>query len=248
MIASTLPLPQKDHPLASFSTGDQADDPAELAAALGRPELALQLEIDRNGSGERARHLLEISAAAIRLRPSTDLAQILRSRPIFEYGRTALPTPILAEEPTKPVDQSGKNKPLTAAVTPAAQRSSSGRKSEPSIYLDGRVLRLVDYRLRTSVDLLENGGNLLILDVPLCGNSLLHAKVSAQKGAVTGLGLRAFDQRNGQVIGTVFSQGDRKTTVEGRLSLGGIYGWAAVQIELRGPAGTEFLVQTLRID
>jgi hypothetical protein len=230
-VESTSSLPQ-DHPLAIFqSNADEVDLPA-LAAAMGRPELALQLEFGSGDAPERIRSLTEIAIKSRRLHPSSDLSDLLRNGNIIEFGH-------------QPERSPGPDKAVRAQADYPVKDNSSATE----VYVDGRRLRVTHERIR-SVPGAANVGpaRLLISDVNLSGNSWLVAKLRPASSDPISVKIKAFDQQNGEQMGIVSGTLSSKEASELRIPLHRVYGRAAVVLELSAVGKIDLVVEAIRID
>jgi hypothetical protein len=230
-VESTSSLPQ-DHPLAGFQSSGGTVDLAALAAAMGRPELALQLESGSGGAPDRIRSLTEMAIKSRRLRPSSDLSDMLRKGNIIEFGRQP--------EPSTGPDKSVRSQ----ADDPVKDNSSVTR-----VYVDGRRLRVAQDRIR-SVPGAANGGpaRLLISDVLLSGNSSLLTKLRSAGADPISVQIKAFDQQNGEEMGAVSGTLSSKEALELRIPLHHVYRRAAILLELSAKGKIDLVVESIRTD
>ncbi len=177
-----------DHPAISLhsqggETNSAKTDLPALAAALGRPELALQLEAASGPAPGRLRHLTDLAVQALRTRPVRDVADVMTGENVFEVGVGLLPV----------------RKSISDAGTPAAPPSAAWGR----VYIDGRRLRMSGREVRAIADLSTGTGRIVIFDVPLCGNSEIVAKLHVHRCSKTAaVTMRIIEQRNGGQIGS----------------------------------------------
>lgn len=209
-----------EHPALSLYSQDgridaaKADLPA-LAAALGRPELALQLEAANGSAPGRLRHLTDIAIQAVRTRPVWDVADVLSGENVFEFGVESLPV----------------RKPVSDGGAPAAHRSAEawGRG-----YIDGRQLRMTGRDMLALAHLSTGAGRIVIFDVPLCGNSEIVVKLHVHRCSRKAyLAVRVIDQRSGGQIGSGSINLERDSRPELTIPLHDVYLKAALVFEFR---------------
>jgi glycosyltransferase involved in cell wall biosynthesis len=207
-----------DHPANSAHSqvndisSAKTDLPA-LAAALGRPELALQLEAADGPAPDRLRHLTDVAIQALRSRPDWDVVDVMTGGNVFEFG----------------VDRVPVQRSFSGTDTPAAIRSpaSSGR-----VYVDGRRLRMTDNNVQGIADLSTGAGKVIVFDVPLCGNSEIVTKLHVHHcSKEAAFGMRVIDQRNGGQIGSGSMRLSRDLQGELTIPLYDVYVKAALVFE-----------------
>lgn len=241
-----LPL---DHPLMTIQKKGGATDLAELAAALGRPELSLQIEASTANSADRVGHLTNLSTQSIRRRPSIDLAKVLRAGRVMEFGGTALPKPGIDDEQRPSAGKAASVRPAVASELAGSSLTDADRTAmgKSQAYVDARRLRLRRNRVQFVADLSKTPGRMIFFDVPLCGNSHVLAKLNCLGSETVDVRMKAFDQSNGGLIGTALNRVGKKQASELSISLDEVFGWATVQLEFSGPTHAEVAIDSLYV-
>lgn len=230
-VESISSLPQ-DHPLTAFQSSDGDVDLAALAAAMGRPELSLQIESGNGGAPDRIRSLSEIAIKSRRLRPTLDLSNLLRKGSIIQFGNSPEPSP----GPDKVVRSHADN--------PVRDNSSATQ-----IYINGRPLRVTHDRIRSVPGTADTGpARLLISDVLLSGNSWLLAKLRSASSDSVSVQIKVFDQQNGEEMGAASRTLSSKEASDFSIPLHHIYGRAAILLELSGGGKIDLVVEAIRIE
>ncbi len=217
-----------DHPLPVLEARGGNGDFAVLAASLGRPELALQLEAAGGGSAKRVKELMDIAVSAARRRPIFDLTDVLANGDRMEFGRQSFPQKIERK------------------VAPS-QSSGSGQAGQIGVYLESR-LRLTGRKIQATANLLTGGpGKLYFLDVPLCGNSSLTATFRSGVQSPLLVRVKAIDSLNGEEMSSTFSHLDADQTVTLSLPLYEIYGRAVFLFEFSGTAYMQVIAEQILV-
>lgn len=239
-------LPE-EHPLAVLEKNNEAPDLPDLAAAMGRSELALQLAASRDVPKDRVRHLLEQTMKAIRLKPSSDLAGLLSTQTIMEFGRTLVPEKFDSGRRSLVSKKNTKSIPSSAnkdSKEPAAEEGSRGYQ-RAHIYIDAQRLRLRQNRLQATPDLVKESGKLLFIDVALCGNSHLSIKLGSNGTSPAVIRVKAIDQETGAEIGSASTRLQPKEKAELSIQLFEVYARATIQLDFIGKANTEIDIESL---
>jgi glycosyltransferase involved in cell wall biosynthesis len=207
------------HPLSAINPGD--GDLAKLAAALGRTDLALQIEASRGGSAERVRQLIDVAVESVRQRPSTDLADLLGRGNVIRFGPRQLA-----------LKRVGDGEEDARGHSATARRDAIGLPV--AVYLDER-LRLAERRILSASPLLTGGpGRLFFFDVPLCSNASFLFRL--RSGSPNPLFLRAkvFDQETGDEIGSVSTRIGAYGELQEAIPLPEIFAQATIAMEFSG--------------
>jgi len=243
-IESARFLPE-EHPLAVMERKNEVLDLPELAAAMGRSELALQLGAGQDAGKDRLRQLVERAMKAVRLRPSRELAGLLSTESIMEFGRTAVPEP----HNDGRRQTAGRKSAKSAQAVNRTENETSGENSRgfqrTRIYIDGEKLRARQNRIQAVRDLVKDPGRLLFFDVPLCGNSSLSARLRSNSPAPSVVRMKAIDQETGAEMGTATVRLPSKETAELSIPLFEVYARATVQLEFIAKAQTEIAVESM---
>jgi hypothetical protein len=178
------------------------------------------LEAGSDGAPDRIRWLTEMAIKSRRLRPSSDLSELLRKGSFIEFGREPEPTA---------ADNTG----------PAAQ-----------VYVDGRRLRLTRDRIRSVPGAADEGpARLFISDVPLMGNSSLVTKLRSASSDPISIQIKAFDQQSGAEMGVVSETLPAKEASDQlRIPLHHVYGRAAFLLELSAVGKIDLVVEAIWLD
>jgi hypothetical protein len=209
---SALP---SDHPLPVLEARGGNHDFAVLAASLGRAEMALQLGASRGGSAERVQELMDIAVDAARRRPVFDLAELLANGDRMEFGRQSFPQKLERK-------------------TPPSQSMDFSEARQIGIYVESR-LRINGRKIQATSTLLNNGpGKLYFVDVPLCGNSSLTARLRSGAQSPLLVRLKAIDGLTGEQMSSTFAHLNAGQAVTMSLPLYEIYGSAVFLFEFSG--------------
>lgn len=225
---SSLP---DNHPFSILEERGQKGDYATVAAALGRTELALQLEAVRGGSMERVQELMDTAIEAARRRPTFDLADILARGVLAEFGAEPFPQKLKR-----------KTLPLHANVSSSDQAGGIG------VYVDNR-LRLMNRKIQAAASFHDKGpGKLYFIDVPLCGNSSLTAKLRAGAQSALYVRVKAIDALTAEEISSTFWHLQVSETVTLSLPLYEIYGRAVFLFEFSGPENMQVTAEQIIVE
>ena len=260
--SATLP---NDHPLVALQASIDGGDLAELASAFGRAELALQIGAGAGATAERVRHLVDIAAKSIRMRCTIELGDLLQKGKITEFGRKGTPGAVRGNGDlglSRITAMPGRRRTRDLSATdPSAfsfatanhlpdetQNRPRGSGIRVQVCVDALCLGIRGNRILVTKDLLEDRpGRLLFLDVPLCGHSLLIAKMRA--GVLEGISMRlkAIDQRSGGELCSPILNLVASKSSEFSVPLYEIYGLTTVCLEITGSRNTEVIIEALRI-
>jgi glycosyltransferase involved in cell wall biosynthesis len=216
------------HSLRSLQVPGGDGDLALLAAALGRPELSVQLEVSRSGSAERIKKLVDVAVEATRLRPVFDLADLLAAGKFAVFGQNSFPEKAGGKEPPR-----GRGEATPNAADAVA------------IYVDSR-LRIVSRKIQSII----KGGTpckIFFFDVPLCGNSLLAIKLRSAGPTPVLLRIKAVDQQSGEDMGVASARLLLKEACELSLPLYEIYGRCAIVFEFSGTGRMDVAIEGIRV-
>jgi glycosyltransferase involved in cell wall biosynthesis len=214
-----------DHPL-NWTRSD--NDLAQLAAALERPELAVQLEASKGPSAGQLRHLAMVAKSSLRQRPSWNLAELMINGEVTEFGRE------------DGIAESGRQGSSTN--NPPSQQNGI------TAYFDCRRLQTRKNKVRAVTNLRRGGpGRVCFFDVPLCGSSQLAAKLRSMQSDSILLRIRALDQTLGAEIGVASVRLVQNETSELVLPLYEIYGRATILLEFSGCEKMEVVVESLEV-
>jgi glycosyltransferase involved in cell wall biosynthesis len=177
----------QQHPI-SWLAPKPEQDLAAFAAALCRPELALQLQAGNAGASS-SRRILDVATEAMRLTPLINLSEALVQGQVLEYGTTQLPE---THEFRK-----SKLQRVAAGLTRAAQEIPV-KRTGITAFIDGRRVQLDSSRI-----LVEEGdkpARLVFADVPLRGQSALSVHITSSAAVPTGVRASVWDQRTGEQV------------------------------------------------
>jgi glycosyltransferase involved in cell wall biosynthesis len=219
-----------DHPLPVLEARGPNGDFAVLAASLGRAELALQLEAARGGSADRVQELMDIAIEAARRRPVFDLAELLANGELMEFGRQSFPQKLqrkgLAPQPS----------------------GGGGQPGQIGVYVENR-LRVTGRKIQATGPFLNGGpGKLYFMDVPLCGNSSLTAKLRAGAQSALLARIKAIDGLTGEEMNSTFWHLHANEAVTLSLPLYEIYGRAVFLFEFSGPAHMQVTAEQILVE
>ncbi len=250
-----------EHPLTSIQVSSENSGLAELAAAIGRPELSLQIEAGNGTTRERVRQMMALATRSMRLRPTMDLAELLVAGSIMEFGGHPLPEmmdrdkkPSLSRNATMQGKQLAQTdirdgSSLALRNDAADELQEHGNTNETMVYVDSRYLRVRNKRIQSTNNLPpKNPGKLFFFDVPLCGNSMFTAKLRATSSKPPLMHIKVIDQRNGELIGTASVRPLPQEASEASIRLHEVYGLAAIVFEFIGVAKMEIIVEAMRVE
>jgi glycosyltransferase involved in cell wall biosynthesis len=227
-----------EHPLNSNDWGNanpETVDLAELAAALCRPGLALQIEASKGPPLRRVRHLKELAARSMRMRPYWDLASELNDGKVIGFGKGI--SEISTEEGKSQRDRKLMN-----------QGSRDRPDGDPRrIYVDARRLQIRRGKIQATGSLRTGGpGKVFFFDVPLCANSAIVARLRSSISSDPMLvRVRTFDQRYGEEMAVAAARLAPDSGVELSIPLHNIFGTATIVLELSGARTMEVTVEAL---
>lgn len=200
------PLHRAEGRLRSIRDGDTAAL-ADLAASLGRPELALRIAAMLPSPD--LQHLERVSIDEGRQRPVVDLGRTLTGSRVFEFGEGRTPRAVDGDAPD-----------LAEQV---------------DVYVDSRKLEVRGGRISSRSDLRRGGpGKLYFLDVPLAGHRNLHLELRSLAVSPALLRVRAICQRTGLEIALVSRRINSQQSEYCDLPLHRLFGRATVAFELSG--------------
>jgi hypothetical protein len=248
-----------DHPLSLLEQHDKnsvydSERLVSLAAALGRADLALQIEAGNGPQAGQTRHQVDVATRALRLRPSWDLADLLMRGRIAEFGRTPLPQ---KREPEKTAIPG--HKPAPASKKPIQEAAARSRAPVQTndladlgvwAYIDVRRLTAVRNKIQAASSLRSGGpGRLYFFDVPLCGNSMLSAKLrSSSTSDPLFVRMKAVDQHIGEEMGCAATRLVPGRAAELAIPLHDVFGRSTVLLEFSGAEQMEVTIESMRVD
>jgi len=246
------------HSLHSLQARGGGKDLSLLAATLGRPELAIQLEASRGGSAERIKKLIDVAVEAARQRPTFDLAELLLADRVMVFGQN--PFPEKADDKTVAQGRGAAargephSRPVVRPDSPSAEGIGDAPEAvEPhvtdavAVYLDKR-LRIINRKVQSTGTLRTEGpGKLFFFDVPLCGNSFLAVKLRSSGSTPLFLRIKAVDQQTGEEMSVASTRLLPNETSELSLPLYEIYGRAAILLEFSGAARMDVVAEAIRV-
>jgi glycosyltransferase involved in cell wall biosynthesis len=232
-----------DHPLRTLQFGD---DLAALAAAMGRAELALQLDVGKGASAQRVRYLTDLATKSARLRPSWDLLELLREGKTFEFGRDLVPT---ERQPEKAVASSKDTKERREGPLRGSGASGNDVRRFARAYIDARRIRVRHDKVQASADLAaDRPGKIVFVDVPLCGHRSLVTRIRSSGSDPFTIRMTSIDQRTGAEMGATSASLLPKEKAELSIPLFEVFGRAAILCEFRGRPKMEITIEELRIE
>jgi glycosyltransferase involved in cell wall biosynthesis len=177
-----------------------------LAAALGRPELSLQLETSKGPLPGRVRHLTDFAIRSMRSRHGLELTNSLNEN-IVQFGLKQIP------------ETSG--------------RETAG---DIRVYVDGRRLHARGNVIEATSSLRKGGpGKVFFFDVPLLGNAWLGVELrSSIWSDPVFVRLKAIDQRTGDEMGTAGTRLAPGKATDFSLSLSEVFLRATILLEFSG--------------
>jgi glycosyltransferase involved in cell wall biosynthesis len=228
----------------------------ELAAALGRAELSLQLESAAGLRPGRTRDLIDIATRAMRFRPVWDLLPLLEDDDAFEFGLALVPTaPVVGKKSLDNRTLSGPRKHASAdrssVLSPGSDTAARPLPRERGhAYVDARRLQIKRNRIYAIANLrLEGPGSIFIVDVPLCGHARLVAKLRLSTSSDPLLvRLTVIDQEQGDEIATSSARLIATKLTELSVALHNVYGRALVALEFDEAEKMEVLVESIRVE
>ncbi len=219
-----FPLPA---PTRAVSQSELAE-PSLLAAALGRPELAFQLEGSAGASPERLQTLNRVAVEVARQSSVVDLLGVLAEGRGTEFGPDGF-RGITWQTPKETSDTIAESTKLDSVV----------------VYVDAR-LRLELRKIRANASLRSGGpARLVFFDVSLSGQSSLNIAVRSRSLDPLFFRAIAIDQGSGQEIGEKSVRLTRSAPADLSINLYKIYGPAAVVMEFSGVDKMEVLFDAL---
>jgi hypothetical protein len=219
-----FPLPA---PTRVVSQSELAE-PSLLAAALGRPELAFQLEGSAGAFPERLQTLNRVAIEVARQSSVIDLLAVLAEGRGTEFGPDGFQG-IAWQTP----------KETSETIAESTKPDSVG------VYVDAR-LRIEVRKIRANASLRSGGpARLVFFDVSLSGQSSLDIAVRSRGLDPLFLRVIAIDQGSGQEIGEKSLRLTRSAPANLSINLYKIYGPAAVAMEFSGADKMEVLFDAL---
>ena len=229
-----------EHPLVGLQlAGLQSENNdaslADWAAALGRPELALEIASGMDIDPDRAQHLINAATESLRQRPSVNLADLLFAKPVMEFGRQILPGPSSIKR--------------TEGNSQQIQLDASGTNETPiRACVDGRRLCVREKRIQAPTEPLSGGAcKLFFFDVPLCGNLVLIARFRSMTASELSVQIKIIDQRTGESMKPAKALLRPRELQEISLPLHGIYGLVSLEFEFTDIPGLDIVVDALQI-
>jgi len=210
----SLPM---DHPLRTQNANAHGQDPAVLAAALGRLDMSLQLAVAAGKSSDQVQHVTNLAMKSWQLRTPIDLAKA-----ISEGGVTGIESRLR---------------------TASAGNGASERTYLDDKKLEIRRGRI---RATTELSPSEPG-KMIYIDVPLAGHTQIAAKCQPHGRNPLSLLLKVFDQGTGEIMGSAGTTATSMAGTEISIPLHGVYARATVVLEFSGPPGGELQLVSLAI-
>jgi glycosyltransferase involved in cell wall biosynthesis len=243
-----------EHPLSFVTTRSEEVDLPEWAAALGRPDLSLQLEAAKGPSPGRVRCLVDLAIRALRSRPTWDLTDLLNDRAV-EFGLTPVPKRVEASKaltPSKGAASGGKRPnriSMGQGKEPGVNSPGSLRFDGGRIYVDARRLRIRRNQIQSLANLRMGGpGKIFFFDIPLCGHSTLLARMRSNGSSdPIFLRMKALDQRLGEEMGSASARLLADKSTELSIPLHGIYGQMAIVLEFSGAEKMKVTAESLQV-
>lgn len=210
-----------DHPLQIQGSNAHSQDPAVLAAALGRLDLSLQLAVGMGKPSGQTQYLTDLAMKSWRLRPSIELGKVISEKPVIGI------------ETRQRATKSDK---------------STGPEQVIDVYLDDTKLEIKRNRVKAITDLSgSEAGRIICVDVPLAGHAQITAKCKTSGRNSLALSLKVFDQGTGEIVGTAGPTIADGAAMEISIPLHEIYARATVMLEFTGSARSEIQIESLSI-
>lgn len=246
----------QDHPLTKWLKQDSVDL-STLAAAIGRPELALQLDASNGGSSERTNRLVETAIEAARRRPTLTLSDLLIAAKAIRFGQTPNADTARTDDHPQIGRDAGNVDELQKRGTPiasgqaegseAARTASADPKRGVKLFADRR-LRIEDRKIQSTASLRQGGpAKLFFFDVPLSANSSLDVKLRSMGRDAVLVRARVVDQTSGEEIGTVSARVDKNSYADLSIPLFEIYGEATIALEFSGATNMRMIAEVIRV-
>jgi len=205
---------------------------ASVAAAMCRPELALQLEAGTAGD-RSSRRIMEIATEAVRLTPEINLSHVLTPGRVMEFGATQVPQP----------HEFRKNRlqRVAAGLARAAQEPPA-KRAGISAFIDARRLQLDATHI--IVQRGDKPARLVFTDVPLRGNAALSIRATASAATQLSFCAAVWDQTAGEEIAAA-PMPLWKGKLEITLPLHKLWSRATVVIEFQGEGEAEVAAEIM---
>lgn len=222
------------HPLNTLRKSGTPLKAAHLAAAIGKPELALELAACQAMDKDGAKEIAEIAMDAIRERPRLELVGALSRAWEFGSGEGRIVQAVhkvdRAAQRLRSLlrTRGGTNGAEAQEAFNAAQRvpATTAYVDTSQVHLTGNTMSAADVRKNSSV------GPLFFFDVPLAGHRELVAKLHLNTPATGEVRVLVADQQFGGVIDEAdASLAAPETTI--RLRLHGLFIDAMVVIQVK---------------
>jgi glycosyltransferase involved in cell wall biosynthesis len=218
-------VPSPALPIRSTDEKLETKDYSFLAAALGRTELALQMEASGGTSAERVQRVLNIAAESERRHASLDLAELLAA------GTSRGAASVTQNDLMLSDSESGQNPPQEWIITYA----------DPRLQIERR-------NVRTKQSLRSGGpGKVFFFDVPLSGQSNIEINLRSSTPDPIFFRLRVIDQFAGEEIGVRSTRLSRGQPGELTIPLYELHGWATVVLEFSGVDKMDINIKSLLI-
>lgn len=245
------------HPFAQIRSPDgQKTDLPELAAALGRTQLSVELEASRPPAPARVRHLREVAERSEQLCPEWNLLDLLIRENVFEFGVTTLPQARerlhsgVDQLPIDPVENEAADLLGRRAAEDGPGRGT-GRLPEGAVrfYVDARKLRIKRNTIQAIKDLRSGDpGKIYVVDVPLCGQAMLTVMLRSNNPADSVLThVRIIDQKQGAEMGASSTRLAGNAPGEISIALHGVYGRATIEFEFSEAQKMDVVVEVFLI-
>lgn len=239
-----LALPD-DHPLKNLShSGDERSDATNLAAAFGRPSLAVQLGMMKIGQPERVGELLDLAKSALSSRADLNLLEAIAAALGAQHSDASRPTAaplqsivdgalLRSRKPGHSVR--GEAKHVDPESESVAATLQNGSKLLDMVYVRPNGVTVEINSKAVLLKSVNQGASaLMLMDVPVAGHTRLAARTEALVEDECRVTLTIFDQEVGDVIGTASARLGSRDVHKLEIDLHGIHCLSCIALQIDG--------------